>query len=280
VRIDLHTHSTVSDGTEPPAQVMRAAARAGLDVVALTDHDTTAGWDEAAAAAVKYGVAFVPGTEVSCTHEGISVHMLSYLQDPAAEGLSSEMDAARDSREYRARRMVERIAEDYDLEWEDVAAQAAVGTTLGRPHIADALVARGHVEDRDAAFATILHGRSRYYVRHYAPDAIEAVRLIRQAGGVPVFAHPLASARGRVVGEDVIEEMVDAGLAGLEADHRDNPPQARQRLREIAKAHGLFVTGSSDYHGSGKQNRLGEFTTSPEVLDQIEAQGVGKVVRP
>jgi len=280
VRIDLHTHSTVSDGTEPPGQVIRAAARAGLDVVALTDHDTTAGWDEAAAAAVKYGVTFVPGAEVSCTHQGISVHMLSYLHDPTSQGLLSEMDAARDSREYRARAMVERIAEDYDLKWEDVAAQADEGTTLGRPHIADALVARGHAENRDAAFATILHGRSRYYVRHYAPDAIDAVRLIREAGGVPVFAHPLASKRGRIVDEAAIGEMVDAGLAGLEADHRDNPVEARHRLREIAKAHGLFVTGSSDYHGTGKENRLGEFTTSPEVLEQIEAQGVGKVVRP
>lgn len=280
MRIDLHTHSTVSDGTEPPAQVMRAASRAGLDVVALTDHDTTAGWDEAAEAAARHGVALVRGTEVSCTHHGISVHVLSYLHDPAAPGLLEEIDRARESREYRARRMVERIAADYDLAWDDVAAQAAVGTTLGRPHIADALIARGHVPDRDAAFATILSGRSQYYVPHYAPDAVAAVRLIRKAGGVPVFAHPMASQRGRVVGEDVIEAMVEAGLAGLEVDHRDNPPEARKRLREIASALGLLVTGSSDYHGSGKQNQLGEFTTDPAEFERIEAEGRLEVLRP
>ena len=280
VLIDLHTHSTMSDGTEPPAQVMRAAARAGLDVVALTDHDTTDGWEEASEAAARHGVALVRGTEVSCSHRGISVHLLSYLHDPAAPGLLAETDRARDSREYRARRMVERISEDFALEWEDVEAQASTGTTLGRPHIADALVARGHVESRDAAFATILRDRSRYYVAHYAPDAVTAVRLVRQAGGVPVFAHPLASERGRTVGEDVVEAMVDAGLAGLEVDHRDNPVPARKRLRELAAAHGLLVTGSSDYHGSGKLNRLGEFTTDPAALERIEAEGRLEVLRP
>ncbi|MFP5346286.1 MAG: PHP domain-containing protein [Actinomycetes bacterium] len=280
MRIDLHTHSTVSDGTEPPAQVVRAAARAGLDVVALTDHDSTAGWDEAAAAAVRYGVLLVRGMEVSSTYRGISVHLLSYLHDPASPGLLQEVDAARESREYRARRMVERIADDYDLEWGDVEAQAAQGTTLGRPHIADALVARGHVESRDEAFATILRSRSRYFVPHYAPDAVSAVRLIREAGGVPVFAHPLASARGRVVGDDAIEELVDAGLLGLEVDHRDHDDAARRHLRDVAAAHDLLVTGSSDYHGAGKQNRLGEFTTDPEALQRIEDDGTLEVVRP
>lgn len=280
MRIDLHTHSTVSDGTEPPAQVVRAAVRAGLDVVALTDHDSTDGWEEAAAAAARHGIALVRGAEVSCTHRGISVHLLSYLHDPTAPGLLTETDRARDSREYRARRMVQRIAQDYPLEWEDVAAQAGAGATLGRPHIADALVARGHVRSRDAAFETILTNGSRYYVPHYAPDAVAAVRLVRDAGGVPVFAHPFASARGRTVGEHVIGAMVDAGLAGLEVDHRDNPPEARKRLRELAAYHGLFVTGSSDYHGTGKQNRLGEFTTDPAVLEQIEAEGHLEVLRP
>ena len=278
--IDLHTHSTASDGTQPPAEVVASARAAGLDVLALTDHDTTAGWDDAARAAVRLGVALVRGCEVSCAHRGISVHLLSYLHDPASPALLAEMDKARDSRLLRARRMVERIAVDYPLDWADVQAMAGVGATLGRPHIADALVARGHVPDRDAAFASILRSGSPYFVSHYAPDPATAVRLVREAGGVPVFAHPMACARGRVVGEDVIEEMIDAGLAGLEVDHRDHDEAARRRLRQIARAHGLLVTGSSDYHGAGKQNQLGENTTDPKTLERIEAQGFLDVVRP
>ncbi|GAB2687332.1 PHP domain-containing protein [Thalassiella azotivora] len=278
--IDLHTHSTASDGTQTPAELVEEAAGAGLDVLALTDHDTTAGWEEAAATAARLGVALVRGTEVSCTHHGISVHLLSYLHDPGDAALGAELDRSRESRTHRARRMVERISRDHDLTWEDVRAQAAAGATLGRPHIADALVARGHVPDRDAAFATILASRSPYYVPHYAPDAVEAVRLVRAAGGVPVFAHPFASARGRVVGEDVVEEMAAAGLAGLEVDHRDHDEAARRRLRDLARGLGLVVTGSSDYHGTGKVNRLAEFTTAPAALEAVEAQGRLPVLRP
>lgn len=277
--IDLHTHSVASDGTQPPADVIASAVDAGLDVVALTDHDTTSGWAEAADAARRLGVAFVPGTEISCSWRGISVHLLSYLQDPDHPGLLAETEHARASREHRAERMVELIGQDYALDWEDVAAQATRGATLGRPHIADALVARGHVATRDAAFATILASGSGYYVGHYAPDPVDAVALVRAAGGVPVFAHPLASKRGRTVGDDVIEAMVQAGLAGLEVDHRDHDAAARQHLREIATAHGLLITGSSDYHGTGKQNLLGENTTSQEAFERIEAEGVTAVVR-
>jgi predicted metal-dependent phosphoesterase TrpH len=154
----------------------------------------------------------------------------------------------------------------------------APGATLGRPHIADALVAAGVVEDRTEAFSTILTSRSRYYVQHYAPDPALAVELVRAAGGVPVFAHPVASARGRIVGEPVYREMIDAGLAGLEVYHRDNPEEGREFLRGLAKKHGLFVTGSSDYHGAGKPNLLGENVTSPEVLARIEEMGAGSAV--
>ena len=279
--IDLHTHSTASDGTEPPAQVVASAAASGLDVVALTDHDTTAGWDEAAQAATTYGVALVRGTEVSCSHRGISIHLLSYLHDPEAPGLREEIEHARASREHRAEAMVGLIAEDYDISWEDVIAQAGDGATLGRPHIADAMVAKGIVPDRDAAFATVLHSRSGYHVSHYAPDPVTAVRLVRAAGGVPVMAHPLAYHRGRVVGDDVIADMTSAGLLGLEVDHRDHDQAARDHLRGLAKDLGLLVTGSSDYHGDGKPNRLGENCTSPEVLEAIEAAASGvPVVRP
>ncbi|MBT2537337.1 PHP domain-containing protein [Arthrobacter sp. ISL-69] len=282
MRIDLHAHSNVSDGTEAPATVMAAAAAAGLDVVALTDHDSTDGWAEASLAARAEGVALVPGMEISCrTDEGISVHLLSYLHDPAHPGLLEEITKSKDARLTRAERMVTLLAEDYPLSWDDVIHHVAPGATLGRPHIADALVAAGVVADRTEAFASILTSRSRYFVQHYAPDPAVAVALVRAAGGVPVFAHPVASARGRVVGRRTYLEMIDAGLAGLEVEHRDNPEDGRAYLRGLAEEHGLLVTGSSDYHGTGKPNLLGENLTSPEVLARIEEQATGTaVVRP
>lgn len=274
MRIDLHTHSAVSDGTQAPAEVVRSAADAGLDVIALTDHDTTGGWQEALAAGERLGIQVVPGTEISCsTDTGISVHLLSYLHDPASPRLVAELGEARESRETRARRMVDLLAADVDISWEQVQQQVGVGTTIGRPHIADALVAAGIVRDRSEAFAGLLSSRARYYVRYYAPDPVEAVRLVVAAGGVPVMAHPLARLRGRVVGDEVIEAMADAGLAGLEVDHRDNDPQAREHLRSLASRLGLLVTGSSDYHGAGKANPIGENTTDPDVLTEILARG-------
>lgn len=279
MRIDLHTHSTASDGTERPAGVVAAAARAGLDVVALTDHDTTAGWAEAAAAAAEHGVTLVRGAEVSCSHRGTSIHLLSYLHDPAHPGLAAEMAKARESREHRAERMVQRIAGDFPrLTWDVVQAGTASGATLGRPHIADALVRLGYFPTRDAAFAEVLHDGSPYYVPHYAPDPVTAVTLVREAGGVPVFAHPLASNRGRVVGDDVVEAMVEAGLGGLEVDHRDHDHAAREHLRSLARRWDLVVTGSSDYHGAGKENRLGEHLTAPEQLERLLDQAVGAAV--
>jgi predicted metal-dependent phosphoesterase TrpH len=279
VRIDLHAHSNVSDGTQDPAGVMASAAEAGIDVVALTDHDSTDGWAEATRAARDHGVALVPGMEISCrTSEGISVHLLSYLHDPESPGLLEEITKAKDARYTRAERMVSLLAEDYPLTWDDVIHHVAPGATLGRPHIADALVAAGVVEDRSEAFSSILTSRSRYYVQHYAPDPALAVELVRAAGGVPVFAHPVASARGRIVGERTYHEMIDAGLAGLEIYHRDNPEEGREFLRQLARTHGLLVTGSSDYHGAGKPNLLGENVTSPEVFARIEELGTGSAV--
>lgn len=279
MRIDLHTHSYASDGTDAPGQVVRDAAAQHLDVVALTDHDTTRGWDEAADAAIEVGIALVRGTEVSCSARGVSVHLLSYLQDPDHEALVAQTEAARRSRHTRARRIVERVARDYPLTWEDVVAQLGPDATVGRPHIADALVARGHVPDRSTAFQHVLSSRGPYYVPYAAPDAIAMVRAVREAGGVPVLAHPRAAARGAVVPTVVIEEMVGAGLFGLEVDHRDHGDAVRRRLRRLAADLGLQVTGSSDYHGTGKPNRLGENLTAPEVFAQIEEQGRLPVVR-
>ncbi|MFE4198573.1 PHP domain-containing protein [Paenarthrobacter sp. NPDC056912] len=279
MRIDLHAHSNVSDGTETPAGVIISAVAAGLDAVALTDHDSTDGWEPASAAAREHGIAFVPGIEISCrTEQGISVHLLSYLHDPSHPGLLEEITKSKDARLTRAEHMVTLLSEDYPLTWDDVIHHVAPGATVGRPHIADALVAAGVVADRTEAFTSILTSHSRYFVQHYAPNPAFAVELVRAAGGVPVFAHPVASARGRIVGERTYLEMIDAGLLGLEVEHRDNPEEGRTFLRELAAKHGLFVTGSSDYHGAGKPNLLGENMTSPDVLAQIEELATGSTV--
>jgi len=279
VRIDLHAHSNVSDGTETPAGVIISAVSAGLDAVALTDHDSTDGWESAAAAAREHGIAFVPGIEISCrTEQGISVHLLSYLHDPTHAGLLEEITKSKDARLTRAEHMVTLLSEDYPLTWDDVIHHVAPGATVGRPHIADALVAAGVVADRTEAFTSILTSHSRYFVQHYAPNPAVAVDLVRAAGGVPVFAHPVASSRGRIVGEQTYRDMIDAGLLGLEVEHRDNPEEGRTFLRRLAAEHGLLMTGSSDYHGTGKPNLLGENTTSPEVLSRIEELATGSTV--
>jgi len=275
MRIDLHTHSNASDGTQSPADVVSSAAEAGLDVLALTDHDTTAGWDEAAAAAEQHGIALVRGIEISCQHEGISIHLLGYLQDPAAPGLLEELERSRESRETRAQRIVELLSRDLPLHWDDVLEQLEPGATVGRPHIADALVAKGIASSREDAFVGYLHEGSLYYISHYAPDPVLAVRLVGQAGGVAVMAHPFASVRGLVVDDSVIEAMAAAGMAGLEVHHRDHTGAQVQHGLDLAASLGLFVTGSSDYHGDGKPNLLGENTTDPVVLQQIEALATG-----
>ena len=264
MRIDLHTHSSVSDGTESPGDVVRSAEAAGLDVVALTDHDSIVGWDEASDAAREVGIEFVPGVELSCRHKGVSIHMLGYWPDAADATLALMMTRTRASRVDRAREIVERLGRDFPVTWEAVASRAETAETVGRPHIADAMVDAGIFERRDDAFAEVLHNNSRYYVPHYAPEVLDGVRAILSAGGVPVFAHPGADSRGHIVPASVIEGLAAAGLAGLEVDHRDHSPAQRERLSGMAARLGLVVTGASDYHGAGKQNRLGENLTSPE----------------
>ncbi len=272
---DLHAHSTVSDGTESPARLMQQAAAAGLWGVALTDHDSTSGWAEAAAAVPDTGVVLIPGMELSTREGFMSVHMLAYLVDPLDEGLLAETARIRESRLTRAEEIVRRIGRDYELSWEDVLAQTADGTTIGRPHIADALVARGHVATRSAAFAGILHPRAGYAQPHYAPDPLTGVRLIRAAGGVPVLAHPGTRGAEQVIPPHRLERLVDAGLFGLEVDHPENRADAKPRLRALAERFGLAVTGSSDYHGAGKPNRLGESRTVPEVVERLISEGRG-----
>jgi predicted metal-dependent phosphoesterase TrpH len=273
VRIDLHAHSTASDGTTSPAELMRLASAAGLDVVALTDHDTTAGWAPATAA-LPPGLTLVPGAELSCrwyaVDPPIALHLLAYLFDPGYQPLAAEMARVRRLREVRAEKMVALMRSDgIDVTWDEVRGYAG-GGTVGRPHLAKALVERGLVGAVGEAFAPQWLGE-RYRVPKRDSDVFAALRLVHEAGGVPVFAHPRATVRGRVVPDELIVAMAAAGLFGLEADHSDHSPEQRQQVRALAAELGLVVTGSSDFHGANKTVELGAFTTDPEVYERIVA---------
>jgi len=280
VRIDLHAHSNASDGTFTPTELVTAAAEAGLDVVALTDHDTTSGW-AAAVSALPAGLTLVPGAELSCRWYGperpISLHLLAYLFDPTEPALAAELLRVRTARETRAQRMIDLLrADGVDVTWDEVRGYAA-GGTVGRPHVAQALMRRGLVATVSEAFASHWLG-ARYRVPKEDIEVFAALRLVLGAGGVPVFAHPRASRRGPIVTDDLIVEMAGQGLFGLEADHEDHSPQERAHVRGLAAQLGLVVTGSSDFHGSNKSVRLGAHTTAPEVYERIVAAGRGSTV--
>ena len=260
---------------------MAAAARAGLDVVGLTDHDTTTGWSQATAAVPATGVTLLRGTEISCAADGVTLHLLAYLFDPEDAALRDAFARARRSRDDRARRMVDRLATDYPITWQDVVEQAPQAVTIGRPHIADALVSSGCFPDRSAAFAGPLATDSPYYVRHWALDPVRACELVRSAGGVPIAAHPRAARRQRrLVPDSVFAAMAEAGLAALEMNHRDQTPEQREQVRVLARRLGLGLSGASDYHGAGKPNRLGENLMPPELLERIVDEGVLDLVTP
>ncbi|MFF3461514.1 PHP domain-containing protein [Streptomyces sp. NPDC001984] len=275
MRIDLHCHSTASDGTDTPAELVRHAAAAGLDVVALTDHDTTRGYAEAVAA-VPEGLTLVTGAELSCRIDGISMHMLAYLFDPEESALLAERELVRDDRVPRAKGMIAKLNElGVPATWEQVE-RIAAGGSVGRPHVATALVELGVVPTVDDAFTKDwLADGGRAHVDKHETDPFEAIRLVKAAGGVSVFAHPAAAKRGRTVPESAIAEMAAAGLDGIEVDHTDHDADTRVRLRGLAAELGLLVTGSSDYHGSRKTVSLGEYTTDPEVYGEITRRATG-----
>ena len=276
MRIDLHVHSTASDGTDSPAELVTAAAAAGLDVVAITDHDTTAGWAQARAAAPP-GLRVLPGAELSTVSSNgrgglVSVHLLAYLFDPAAPAIIAEQSRLRIERRNRLTRMLRRMVAD-GLPIDETAVFAGIpdGASPGRPHLARALVAAGAVASVQDAFDRYLRDGSPYYVPRADTPIRDAISMIADAGGVTVLAHPLARRRGDVITTEVIAELARAGLTGVEVDHADHDEATRRELRWLAGELGLVVTGGSDYHGTNKRIPLAAETTAPEALEALLA---------
>lgn len=275
MRIDLHTHSRVSDGTQAPGDLVRAAAEAGLDVVALTDHDITAGWDEAAAAAEEAGIGLVRGIEISTKFRSRGVHLLAYLPDPANEALVAELQKILDGRDARVPTMLALLRGlGIDGATEEALAEVTVNAgATGRPHVADLLVRLGVVADRDQAFAEYLSLGRPAYVNRYASDLLTMIGIVTAARGVPVIAHPWGRGSAGVLDEPALTRLAAAGLVGIEVDHLDHDTEQRARLRAIAERLELVVTGSSDHHGTGKVDHpLGVETTAPDQLERILAR--------
>ena len=271
--IDLHTHSTYSDGTDKPSELINKALAAGITIIGLTDHDSISGWQEATNS-LRPGISLVPGAEISCqTTDGISVHILGLLFDSSNSELINTLEKTRENRHGRMEKIIARINEaGIDITMNDVLAQLSDGATLGRPHLADALVKKGVVASRDEAFAQMLHNNSKYYVSHYSPTPEAAIALIKAAGGVSVIAHPMASHRGRTISLETFGSLIESGLDGIEVDHRDHSPDEKMQLITLAKESNLVMTGASDYHGNGKLNSLGEYTTNPEQWEKLESR--------
>ena len=270
--IDLHTHTNNSDGTDSPRELVNKAISLGMSVLGITDHDTTGGWQEAIQT-VRGNISLALGSEISClTDDGISVHMLGLLFDGEHKEMQTMLEETRDGRLPRMRKMIEKMrAAGIEISMDDVEAARPSGATLGRPHLADALVNKGIIKSRDEAFQGMLNNDSVFYVSHAAPTPVEAIRMIAQAGGVSVIAHPFASLRGQILQTSDFADLVAAGLNGIEVDHRDQNPDERAMLRNIAIELGLVVTGASDYHGNGKLNSLGEFLTAPAQWEKLES---------
>lgn len=270
--IDLHTHTTCSDGTDSPLALVKKAASSGITILGITDHDSTAGWSEAISS-LHGDLALVLGAEVSClTEDGVSVHMLGLLFDGDNQQLQQLLSDSRDTRIPRMKKMIDNLqGAGFDITLEDVAAATPAGATLGRPHLADALVAKKLIKSRDEAFAGLLNNDSPHYVSHYAPTPEDSIRAIRAAGGVAVIAHPFASRRGQTLTPDSFTSLIAAGLNGIEVFHRDQNEEERSQLIAIAHELDLAITGSSDYHGTGKLNQLGENTTSAAEWERLES---------
>ena len=272
MRIDLHTHSSVSDGTDEPAELVRRAQQAGLDVVALTDHDTFDGLDVAVAEGERIGLPVVRGMEMSCAREGRSVHLLAYGADPTEPALAAELERVRGGRTGRLAGVLEKLAElGVPVTEAAVMAEVGLSPSVGRPHIADALVKAGHVRDRTEAFDRFLADGGPAHVHRYAIDVESGIDLVHGAGGVAVIAHPWGRGRERLLPVEVLTRLVEEhGLDGIEVDHQDHDEEARAGLRALVDRLGVLGTGSSDYHGTGKTDHdLGCNTTDPAVYAEI-----------
>jgi predicted metal-dependent phosphoesterase TrpH len=272
IMIDLHTHTTASDGTDSPTELVNKALSAGIRTLAITDHDSTSGWNEAISA-LRPPMSLVLGAEISTlTLNGVSVHILGLLFDGQDRDLQAMLSDSRDTRIPRMRKMIELLAADgIPITMEDVIAVTPPGATVGRPHLADALVNKKVIASRDEAFIDLLHNGSKYYVTHAAPTPEDAISQIRKAGGVAVIAHPFASRRGEIISTTTFSSLVAAGLNGIEINHRDHSQIEREQLTEIADELQLIKTGSSDYHGNGKLNALGENLTDPIQWERLES---------
>ncbi|MFC7343167.1 PHP domain-containing protein [Saccharopolyspora griseoalba] len=286
VLIDLHTHSTESDGTDAPAELVRTAVAAGLDAIAITDHDTTAGWNEAERAVRELDRDFrlVPGAELSCacpdgTGRTVTVHLLAYLFDPDSPALVREQSRLRAERRERLREMSRRMAADgFPVDPDAIMAGLPPDSPGGRPHLARALVRGGTVDSVDEAFARYLGSGGGYYLPRTDTPVHRAIDMIAEAGGATVLAHPFATKRGPTVGPEVVAELAERGLAGVEIDHPDHDEPTRARLRSLADELSLIPTGSSDYHGTNKTIRIGQETTPPESLERLVARCTGSKV--
>ncbi|MDQ3483885.1 MAG: PHP domain-containing protein [Actinomycetota bacterium] len=271
MRIDLHTHSNASDGTQSPADVVALASRAGLDVVALTDHDSADGWARATAVAQDVGVTLVLGMEISTKYDGAGVHMLAYLPDPADPALAAELGLILEGRSGRLEAMIDRLrAAGLDISVAEVIRQVGEARAIGRPHVADVLVDKGYAADRDDAFTRWLSSGTPGYVSRYATPTRAMIRIITAAGGAAVVAHPWGRGSRRVVDLERLALFRDDGLVGIEVDHQDHDAFDRQELRRLADELGLVRTGSSDFHGAGKvDHELGCNLTEPDQLDRL-----------
>lgn len=279
--IDIHTHTTASDGTDSPFALVKKALSTGVTTLAITDHDSTAGWQEAISA-LQPQIELVLGAEISClTTDGISVHMLGLLFDGENVAMQQILSDSRDTRIPRMRKMVELLrADGINISLDDVYAATPEGATVGRPHLADALVRNGVVAGRDEAFLELLSNESKYYVTHAAPTPVDAILAIRAAGGVAVIAHPFASRRGQIITSETFQDLFAAGLNGVEVHHRDQSAEEQRILTAIAQDLDLVITGASDYHGTGKLNAMAENTTHPAQWEVLEAQAdARRVVR-
>ncbi|NMM98645.1 PHP domain-containing protein [Bifidobacterium olomucense] len=273
---DIHCHTVFSDGTETPATLAECSKACGLRGVSISDHDTTAGWSEAQHAARAVGLPLLRGTEITAADDGVSVHMLGYQYDPDNAHIKKLFSDTREARLHRTRRMVELLSHDYPISWQSVAAQIHEGdnTTIGRPHIADALVAAGVYENRSQAFADAVNSSSKYYIPTPSPTAHEVVAAMKEAGGVIVIAHAGDLSRNRrLLSDEQIVALVREGLDGLEVWHRGNSAEQRVRLLDLARRYGLLVTGGSDWHGKGKPNALGENLTDEATVEAIVSRG-------